>query len=72
MNLTIEEFKSLIELLEKPYPVKIESLNQSITILVDCKKNSDILLRPLQIEKIVINTLGIYDIQGIKVWVVKK
>ncbi len=71
MNISIEEFKQLLSLLEKPIIIKMDKTNASITISTKCKKDTDDTMRPLKIDNQVISKLGIYDIKGVRFWIVK-
>lgn len=70
MNISIDEFKQLIDLIDKPIEIKTDPSTLSFTIPVKCKKDSDVLIHPLKIEEKEISQLGIYDIKGIKFWIV--
>ena len=72
MNLSIEEFKELTAFLEKPIEIIVDK-SSSVTIRCKIKKGSqEELQNPLKIDKEEINHLGIYDINGIKFWIVKE
>jgi len=71
MNLTIEEFEQLVELLERPVIVT-PSKEKSIDIRVACKKGSEVLTRPLEFCGEKITQIGVYSIKGFKLWVVKE
>jgi len=72
MRLSIIELKEILSLIDKPIDINVEQTDKSITIKVKCKKDSDILTRSININGIEINQTGIYDCDGLKVWVVKE
>jgi len=72
MLLSITEFRELISLIDngKPIPITIQKEEKSITIQV--KTKDDNLLKPIKIGNNIIRTLGIYECEGIKFWIVKE
>lgn len=69
MRLSLQEFQFLVSELRKPIEVKIDR-QFSITIAV--RANDGILENPIKIDSTEIKGLGIYDIAGIKYWIVKE
>lgn len=63
--LTMSEFKELISQDTK------KPLHLTSSIDVKVKAKSDDTIRPITIGDKVITKLGVYDIQGIKFWIIK-
>jgi ribosomal protein S12 len=69
MRLSLQEFQFLSSELKKPVEVKIDR-QFSITIAV--KAEDGALVNPIKIDSKTIRTLGIYEIAGIKYWIVRE
>jgi len=75
MKISVSELKELVELVSRKQHIKVVDQG-SVTITVDTKKNSEVLLKPLDItykeDLLHIDTLGLYSSGDLRIWVVKK
>lgn len=76
MRLSLDEFKQIVSMVtakeKKPIVVELPVIkNESITISVEADEQGN-LVYPIEVGRKTIKTLGIYQIDSNKIWVIKR